>query len=247
MNEQQRQKKLAKKRSKQRQRTQVLAAEKQQLASLAGMMTSASSGTVQSCFVGIPPKRTELNGMVTVTLVRSGPHKQVALANFLVDLWCLGIKDCGGQLFSPAECREALEDFSKELELEPIDPSAARAIVEAGVNYAASLGLNPHPDYRKVALLWGDIPVGELPVDISLGRAGQPCYIVGPFDDDAKQQFICRTLRDNVGEGNFDVVTAADQNRSDFLSGWMEAHEHSDERTNNGFLGYSPRANPRLP
>ena len=149
--------------------------------------------------------------MVSIMLVRSGPRGQLAFANTLVDLWCLGIKDCTGQLATPLEFRNMMEDLRESLELESIEPSVARGIIEAGVQYAASLGLAPHPDYCKIELLWGDIPIGGIPPGLEVGRDGRPCYIVGPYDDLHKQNRITRALCDSVGEGNFEFVTAEQQ------------------------------------
>lgn len=216
-NERQRQKKLDRNRSKERQRKRSKVNERQSLASLAGMMNSANRGPIHACCLGRSPRGSEVNGMVSVTLVRGGPQGQLAFANFLVDLWCLGVKNCDGGLITPMECRKMLEDFRQKMELEPIEPPVARAIVEAGVQYAASLGLAPHPDFRKLALLWGEIPLGEIPLGLEIGLRGRPCYIVGPYDDVHKQFRITRTLCDSIGKDNFDVVTAAQQFSGEFL------------------------------
>ena len=78
--------------------------------------------------------------------------------------------------------------------LRSIDPSTARAIVEGSASYAASFGLPPHNDYRTGKILWGEIPVGEVPDDIEFGLNGKPLYIAGPYDDQAKQTFIMNCL-----------------------------------------------------
>jgi hypothetical protein len=134
----------------------------------------------------------------------------------MVDLWCLGVKDCSGRLMAPSTCRETLDDMRDRLpDTMSISPAQAHAIVVGGVRYAESLGLAPHADYSKLAPIWTGIPVDELPAGLQLGKDGRPCYIVGPYDDDAKQNRILHALFDSVGEGNFDFVSALSQQNDD--------------------------------
>lgn len=209
--ERRRQKKLAAKKSKQRRQQRELAQQKRSLSSLAGMMASASSGRILHCYLGKMRDAAEENGMVTVMLIRSGPRGQVALAHFLVDLWCLGVKDCTGKLVGPSLCREILDDVRAQFELETVASADAHAVVVEGLHYAESFGLAPHRDYPKLAPIWTGIPVGQMPPGLELGRNGRPCYIVGPYDDDVKQMRILRSLESHAGKGNFESVSMARQ------------------------------------
>lgn len=203
--ERQRQKKLAAKKSKQRQQKQAFARQKQRQSTLMGRMQTASNGEVLHSYVGTSVE--ESNGMSAIILVRKGPQGQNALANFLVDRWCLGVKDCFGKLASPSECSEILDNFDEKLDLERVAPDVAHAIVVGGVEYARSLGFMPHPDYTKLEPIWTGIPIGDIPLGLEFGCEGQPRYIVGPYDDDAKQAIILGTLSETVGHGNFDFIS----------------------------------------
>ncbi len=216
-----RQKKLAKKHSKSKAKRSVILARKQQLVSLAGMMQAAANGEVIDCHRGYPGCAGEESGMIPVVLRRRGPNGRVALAMFLVDCWCLGVKDCSGQLTSPEEAREKLEWLEERMDLQPCSVADGKAIVDAGLQYADSLGLSPHADFKKVFPIWGDVQAGSLPDGIEMGRDGRPTYIVGPYDDAPRQQHILKTLRCRIGEGNFDWISSLDQFQSGSeMRGW---------------------------
>ncbi|MCA9130139.1 MAG: hypothetical protein KDB22_23790, partial [Planctomycetales bacterium] len=86
-------------------------------------------------------------------------------------------------------------------------PEQALAIILAGVDYAHSLGISPHSDFEKIAPIWSGINAGRLPREFCLGLNGRPCYVAGPFDDEAKQNRILGALFQSVGEGNFDFIS----------------------------------------
>ena len=208
--EQQRQKKLAAKKKKQRREHKIQAQRKQELASLAGIARAASNGKIIECVLGDSSAH-EDKGMVTISLVRSGPQGCVVWACFMVDLWCLGVKDCFAKLLPLAEYYDYVEGMSDQIHVSLIRPEQAHAIVKGGIDYSHSLGLNPHPDCHKIMSIWNGIPVGELPIGWSFGRNGRPCYIVGPFDDIHKQTYIQNVLLETVGEDGFDLITVEDQ------------------------------------
>lgn len=135
----------------------------------------------------------------------------VAFANFLVDTWCLGVKDCGGNLMPLGETEDIISNLRETLILEPIDAEDAHAILRGGIQYAESLGFPPSDDCRKLLPIWDGIPIGDLPAGVEFGCDGRPCYIVGPFDNSAKQRMIYSALDSSVGEGNYDFVTVQQQ------------------------------------
>jgi hypothetical protein len=66
------------------------------------------------------------------------------------------------------------------------------------VDYARSMGLEPHSDFDQCAGHLGDW-LGSS--DITFGREGIPMYIQGPRDNTFG---ILTALRRTVGDGNFD-------------------------------------------
>ncbi len=201
--EQQRQRKLAKKQSKSREKHKLIARTQQSLASLAGKMQASSKGEIVYC--GICESLKE-NGLGQVVIARQGPSRQVGIAVFLVDLTCLGVKDIVAILDGPDRASGMIERLENESELKPAKPGLARGLVESAVAYARSIGFEPHADYRKVAMIWGDIEAESIEGQYEFGRDGKPYYMNGPFEDQARQKHILRTLERTVGEGNFNFT-----------------------------------------
>jgi hypothetical protein len=73
--------------------------------------------------------------------------------------------------------------------------------VFGAVDYARSMGFEPHSDFAKGAVLLGDWEEGSS--DVTFGLDGKPFYINGPRDDTFS---VMAKLRQTVGDGNFDYL-----------------------------------------
>lgn len=210
--EQQRQKQLAKKRAKEQRKLRELSRQKQLLASKAGQMQAAAKFPIYACFapttIGRAQSDENSNGMGTLVIARQLPKGVIAFVAFLIDAWCLGVKDVAIGQVSKSEFEEFLEKVQGNEPLGPIDPSCARKLTEEAVEYARSLGFPPAEDYAKAAHIWGDVDSSECVTEFVFGHQGKPYYFAGPHDNMAKQNHICSTLRHTVGEGNFHFTCA---------------------------------------
>jgi hypothetical protein len=199
--EQQRQKKLAKKRSKEIKQRRELAQKRQVMASLAGQMQWASSYPVHSCYIG--DAVFSQSGLGVIFFTRTVADGRLAVMFLLIDTHCLGVKDAGGRLCTPGDFAQMLDKSQNADSYRPADPARARKLTEDAIAYAQSIGFSPHPDYRNVAPLWGDIDASACSEVFTFGVDGKPSYFAGPNDDMARQNLIFRTLCQSVGEGNF--------------------------------------------
>ena len=129
----------------------------------------------------------------------------------MVDTWCLGVKDCFAKLLPLNTYYRHRAEMSDRISVRPIAPDVGHAIVARGIDYAHSLGLEPHPDCQKILLIWNGIRIGQLPRSLEFGRNGRPCYVVGPYDDHRKQSRIVNVLNEPIGDGEFELVTAEQQ------------------------------------
>jgi hypothetical protein len=204
--EQQRQKKLAKKRSKDIRNRRQLAQQRQTMNSLAGQMQWASSAPIHSCFIS--DSIFDKTGMGVIFFTRQVSDGRIAMMFLLIDAHCLGVKDVGGRLCTPKEFEQVFERSQHKSTFTAAAPSRARKITEEAIAYAQSLGFAPHPDYRKVAPLWADVDATQCTETFQFGLDGKPSYFAGPHDDQGRQNLIYRKLRDSVGEGNFHFTTS---------------------------------------
>ncbi|MBV8142145.1 MAG: hypothetical protein JOZ60_08895, partial [Verrucomicrobia bacterium] len=115
---------------------------------------------------------------------------------FLLDVFCLGVKDAGFHCFnSIAHHRESLLDrlFPDE---DPVrmTPAAARKLTEDAIRYARDLGFSPAVDYKKASRVFGGITTADCDEEFMFGKDGKPLYIQGPSDSPARVERILRTL-----------------------------------------------------
>ena len=143
------------------------------------------------------------SGFAIVTVTRKAGFNRLELATYLVDIWCLGVKDVTGPRTVDLTTYKDFMDFAYRESLEgpqEISLEMAQAIVFGAIDYAAKLDLQPHRDFeaaRSHLGTWSGEPV------LSFGKDGKPFYVNGPYDDPMK---ILKTLRDTVGEGNFEFL-----------------------------------------
>jgi hypothetical protein len=142
------------------------------------------------------------SGMVTILVARDrGSH--VSVCGYLVDAWCLGVKNAlGPKSVERRKLPEFRDWFFRSYDEPPLEVplDLARHVVFGAVEYARKLGFEPHPDFAGCVSHLGR---WEGSSDITFGREGKPMYIEGPYDDTAR---ILRTLRRSVGDGSFHYV-----------------------------------------
>jgi hypothetical protein len=139
------------------------------------------------------------------------PPTKMAMAAFLLDVYCLGAKNAFYAELDKEKFRELVDGIKESAgPFVDTDPECARKIVEGAVDYAEQLGFAPHEDYPPAHALFGDIDAGSCSTAYAFGRDGKPCYIAGPHDNPARIRKILRTLTDRVGEENFHYVLPFD-------------------------------------
>lgn len=135
-------------------------------------------------------------GMGSVWFSRQQPDGRYALAMFLIDSYCLGVKNALYTILEPEKYRVQMENFlhMSEERFVPRAPEYARKLVETAAAYALELGFEPHPDYRAAKLVFGDVDASACEERFVFGRAGQPVYIPGPGDTPAIQRRTMKQL-----------------------------------------------------
>ncbi|MDO9040347.1 MAG: hypothetical protein Q7U65_03135, partial [Bacteroidota bacterium] len=151
--------------------------------------------------------------MTTVLVARNHTNGNITDCSYLVDLYCLGVKDSMYLFNVPVhEYEEFKERLGREMDMTEVDYTLAHNIVYAGVEFAEEFGFKPHKDYESVTkfMLEEDIEDIEL-IEIECGMDGKPCYMRGPFEDDAKAKRIIAQLEKNAGPGNYEYVGGLDE------------------------------------
>jgi yecA family protein len=146
-----------------------------------------------------------------VARIRDGGSR-IDVGSFLVDLWCLGIKDAYFlEDLSAEEWTELVEERLPERIRETFHPACARKLVEGALAYAETLGFAPARDFRKARRVLGGIDESACPIEFKFGRDGRPCYVQGADDSPERVDRVMAMLEARVGAGAFDTILTEDQ------------------------------------
>jgi hypothetical protein len=200
--ERKRQEKLARKAAKRKQHVQALkrAEAEQGPLSVRRAMSLVASAPIHEC---LAPVELFGRGIGTVVVSRKLPNGQLAVGSFLLDVWCLGVKNAFCRVLDPDEYRELRQRVSEREHMRETEPACARKLVESAEAYAQDLGFSPHPDYAFARQIFGDLDAGACPSRYEFGKDGKPFYVSGPYDTPVKSRRIVETLAARCGEGNF--------------------------------------------
>lgn len=199
--EQKRQKKLQKKKQKQK-----LVKKLSNLLVNKNPVTLFSKYPIHECLV---PNDLFDTGIGQITISRRSPSGDIGLSAFIVDVYCLGIKNAlftiadehkYNTMINPRIMSSAETDFTN------VHPSCARKIIEGSVQYARQFDFSPHPEYKKYSAIFGGIDKSVCPEKYTFGKDGKPFYINGPNETSAQSQQIINQLSKKCGEGNFDYM-----------------------------------------
>jgi hypothetical protein len=147
-------------------------------------------------------------GLGAVLLSRSLPNKRVAYVVFLVDMYCLGVKDAFGGVTTRAQYQDVYDKVVERCAMAELEPPAVRKLVEGAVEYARRLGLPPHPNYGKLKAIFAGIDPNECPKEFTYGCDGKPLFVSGPHDSTERCRQIIATLNRTCGPGNYDYLMA---------------------------------------
>lgn len=94
----------------------------------------------------------EEQGMTPVIVARRQEADRVIYASFLVDFYCLGVKDA---YWRSGISEKAFQRSLPELcfgEPEPCDPGFAHELIYGSIEFARKYGFEPHRDFEKARL-----------------------------------------------------------------------------------------------
>jgi hypothetical protein len=152
-----------------------------------------------------PPNLFQL-GMGTVVIVRYKSGGRVEAGVFLLDVYCLGVKNAFFHQFHEDELPEFFDKMFQGATPDEHSGAWGRKLVEGAEAYARRLGFAPHRDYKKGARVMGGINSKDCTDTFVFGCNGKPLFIAGPNDGDSKCDLIMRTLERKLGPQAFDYV-----------------------------------------
>lgn len=145
-------------------------------------------------------------GLFQIILTRAKPSGKFVIGFYLVDAWCLGLKNTFLQPNADEEKLAEIVDTVSAAEDQPlvqVEYPWAHHLIYGAIAYAKPLGFEPHKDFALTRYVLAPEDAIEEPFDFEFGKDGKPLLMVGPHDNGPK---LIATLRQTVGEGNFEYI-----------------------------------------
>jgi hypothetical protein len=157
-------------------------------------------------FEAVVPEDLLRQGIGNLYLARRMPDGRLALGVYLLDTFCLGVKDCTLDVVTPSAYRLQVAQAGERARARyrPISPEAFAKLILDGVAYARRIGLEPHPNFEACRSLLDGIDPTACDETFEFGMDGKPHYIQGPYDSPARIARIVTAVR--AAGGHFTIL-----------------------------------------
>ena len=170
--------------------------------SLMSIIQDARTFPILECWISDDWK--DGSGLVQIIIARQQPNGKICCGSYLVDKYCLGLKDTFAKPnLSLERYQELYESMNSRQPMTECPIELAHQMVYASIDYAAQFGFEPQRDFATSQYVLA--PRGELkePYKLKFGKNGKPLFIAGPYDDTKK---ILKQLEQTAGPGNYDYI-----------------------------------------
>ena len=143
--------------------------------------------------------------LTQLMVARRSTRGDIAVAGFVVDKACLGVKNA--MVLRPLTVEEYLQHRSQIMSTQTMVAGTVDLvvkIVQESIAYAAQFGFRPNKDTADALLVVGPASPENITIPLRFGGPnGKPYFIRGPYDN-AEQ--IMRKLDRAVGPGGYDYL-----------------------------------------
>jgi len=143
----------------------------------------------------------QTRGIGTLTVTRKLPLGRYGVCIFLLDMWCLGVKDAFFRVLDSDQYKEFCENIDLSAPVAPIEPAQARKLLRDAAAYGASNGFPPPDSLAELERIFGDVAPAD--TTFVFGDGGKPHYVPGPNASHARALQICRRLAETLGPEGF--------------------------------------------
>ena len=174
---------------------------KKQLSPVKYITTKAKILPFHECFISQDWNK---RGMASILISKRMPSGNFIAALYLVDVFCLGLKNTLYRFnLSQLEYDELYDQFNQNEDFIPCKLEMAHNIIYGAIDYADELGFAPNSDFKVTEKLLDEDLITDDIDTIELGKDGKPFFIAGP-DDNINR--IIAILNKKIGEGNYDFL-----------------------------------------
>ncbi|MDE7345541.1 MAG: DUF1186 family protein [Muribaculaceae bacterium] len=140
----------------------------------------------------------EKEGLAHIIVTRNRAGGQIVYASFLIDTFCLGVKDAEYAIdFTAEELKDALEHFRATHDLVETDYEKVHNLIYGAIEFAEEGGIEPVKEFVPASYILeedtDDIPL----IEFEYGKEGKHFLIIG---EDGKERRHMKTLFDHLGD-----------------------------------------------
>ena len=194
-NEARRQKQLAKKKTKRTEKRAQLARQTSEDPTI--RLAHADAWPIEAALVA---ENLWLDGIGHLIIALRQPDGRLACAGFMVDVFCLGVKNAFWRIMSDFQYHDLVLNCQKSGRLSKVTPEHFAKLIFEAVEYARGLGFAPHAEFRHAALLLKGIDMTACPDTFTFGKNGKPFYVRGPHESLIEAQSIARRVEKAGGD-----------------------------------------------
>lgn len=164
-------------------------------------------------------------GIAHIIVTRNRAGGNIVYASFLVDTFCLGVKDADYVIdFTPKALEDILEHFRKYHEMEEIDYDKVHNIIYGAIEFAEEGGIEPVKEFNTASYILSedtdDIPL----IEYDYGRDGKHFLVISP---EGKERRYLSTLAENLGD-DFSFVDLAEDDEMEESEGMRDFFEEKE-------------------
>ena len=165
--------------------------------SLGGRIRQAARQPILECLISAGLFE---NGMGTITLVRGVSPEQQHIAIFMLDTFCLGVKDTHFRTADREEAEFILETQNAADAGGRAAPEEARKLLRDAAAWAEGNGFTQPREFTELERLFGDVVPAETDYVSRMGLDGKVLYIPGPSESSSEIRRRTRFVRERFGE-----------------------------------------------
>ena len=220
----------ARKKEKQRLKREKKRREARRASSLTPLDRIARSGGGLECYLNTNWREV---GLASIHVLGHAPGDRLCRASFLVDVWCVGLKDVTGRKESTRdEFEDALDVVRGTLDLVRVPPAEVRRLVAGGIRFARQNGFKLPPHYDRWTAIFGDLgdveaaDVADFGIDGGLRYVGTADFLRRRLVACSVDEFLARPdVHFVIGDGPVPASDLADYDEADDL----DADEEADD------------------
>ena len=168
------------------------------------LVKKAREFPIKDCWISAGWEDEGTSGLVTVLIAREQPDGNVVFATYLLDIFCLGLKDTMYNAnISASDFRQVMRDVFLHTQPESCSPELAHQMVYECIDYAAQFDLKPHRDFKLSKHVLEPRESLSAPHKLTFGKGGKPFFINGPYDN---INAILAKLDKHPGKGNYEFM-----------------------------------------